>query len=69
MKHRIESVQQCESTVSTDTMVVGAIEHKNKTELTSNECHTTLEVEGHSVKFKVDTGSQSISYLSVSTKA
>ena len=57
-KHKTESVQQCESTTGTDTMFVGTIEHKNKTELTSDECHTTLEVEGHSVKFKVDTGSQ-----------
>jgi len=39
-------------------LFVGAIEHKNKTELTSDECHTTLDVEDHSVKFKVDTGSQ-----------
>jgi len=39
-------------------MFVGAIDHNSKTELGVDECHTTLEVEGHSVKFKVDTGSQ-----------
>ena len=43
---------------SPDALFVGAIEKANKTELTIDECHTILQVEGHLVKFKVDTGSQ-----------
>ena len=39
-------------------MFVGAIDHNNTTELGTDECYTTLDIEGHSVKFKVDTGSQ-----------
>ena len=39
-------------------MFVGAIDHSNKTELGTDECHTTLDIEGQSIKFKVDTGSQ-----------
>ena len=39
-------------------MFIGAIDHNNRTELGANECHTTLEIEGRSVKFKVNTGSQ-----------
>ena len=39
-------------------MFFGAIEDSNRTELGANECHTTLNIEGHSVKFKVNTGSQ-----------
>ena len=57
-KPKVEAVGQSEHTSSPGTLFVGAIEHRNKTELTSDECHTTLDVEGHSIKFKVDTGSQ-----------
>lgn len=39
-------------------MFVGAIDSNNKTEPDVDECYTTLEVEGHSIKFKIDTGSQ-----------
>ena len=54
--HKIESVAQSESSSQSELMFVGAIDHNNKTG--ADECHTTLEIEGHSVKFKVDTGFQ-----------
>ena len=61
-RRKVESVAQSESNSQnnsqSDLMFVGAIDHNSKTEIGTDECHTTLEVEGHSVKFKVDTGSQ-----------
>ena len=39
------------SSTGPDALFVGAIGNANKTELTTDECHTTLQVEGHSVKF------------------
>ena len=39
-------------------MFVGAINHSDKTEMGADECYTTLDIEEHSVKFKVDTSSQ-----------
>ena len=51
-------MEQSESSPKSDLMFVGAIDHNNKTELGTDECYTTLDIEGHSVKFKVDTGSQ-----------
>ena len=53
-KRKIEAVG---SSPKSD-LFVGAIDHNNRTELGADECYTTLNVEGHSVKFKVDTGSQ-----------
>ena len=41
-----------------DSLFIGAVTRKNKTELISDECHTTLNVENLPVKFKVDTGAQ-----------
>ena len=55
---KVELVERNQESSSPDALFVGAIETANKTELTTDECHTTLRVEGHSVKFKVDTGSQ-----------
>ena len=59
-KRKVETVEQSESNISpkSDLMFIGAIDHSNKTELGADECYTTLDIEGHSVKFKVDTGSQ-----------
>ncbi len=59
-KRKVETVEQSESDTSpkSDLMFIGAIDHSNKTELGADECYTTLDIEGHSVKFKVDTGSQ-----------
>ena len=54
----VEAVEQSENSPKLDLMFVGAINHSNKTELGGNVCFTTLDIEGHSVKFKVDTGSQ-----------
>ena len=53
-KHKIEAV---DNSPKSD-LFVGAIDHNNRTELGADECYTTLNVEGHLVKFKVDTGSQ-----------
>ena len=53
-KRKIEAV---DSSPKSDLMFVGALEHSNRTELGADECHTTLNIEGHSVKFKVDIGS------------
>ena len=57
-KRKVESVEQSENSPKSDLMFVGAINHSNKTEMGADECYTTLDIEGHSVKFKVDTGSQ-----------
>ena len=57
-KRKVEAVEQSESSPKSDLMFVGAIDHNKKTELGTDECYTTLDIDGHSVKFKVDTGSQ-----------
>ena len=57
-RRKVEAVERDKESSNPDALFVGAIENANKTELTTDECHTTLQVEGHSVKFKVDTGSQ-----------
>ena len=51
-------MKQSENSSKSDLMFVGAINHSNKTELVADECYTILDIEGHSVKFKVDTDSQ-----------
>ena len=57
-KHKVETVKQTKSSLKSDLMFVGTINYSNKTELVADECYTTLDIVGHSVKFKVDTGSQ-----------
>ena len=57
-KRKVESVEQSEDSPKSNLMFVGAINHSNKMELGADECYTTLDIEGHSVKFKVDTDSQ-----------
>ena len=57
-KRKVDAVEQSQSNPKSDLMFVGAIEHNTKTELGTDEYYTTLDIEGHSVKFKVDTGSQ-----------
>ena len=57
-KRKVEAVEQSESSPKSDLMFVGAIDHNNTTELGTDECYTTLDIEGHLVKFKVDTSSQ-----------
>ena len=51
-------MKQSKSSLKSDLMFVGTINHSNKTELVADEYYTTLDIEEHSVKFKVDTGSQ-----------
>ena len=41
-----------------DNLFIGAVSKTNKTELQTDECYTTLDVEAVPVKFKVDTGAQ-----------
>ena len=41
-----------------DSLFIGTVTKTNKTELQSDECYTTLNVENVPVKFKVDTGAQ-----------
>ena len=57
-RRKVEAVERDKESSSPNALFAGAIENANKTEFTTDECHTTLQVEGHSAKFKVDTGSQ-----------
>ena len=57
-KRKVKAVEQSENSPKSDLMFVGAIDHNNTTELGTDECYTTLDIEGYSVKFKVDTSSQ-----------
>ena len=55
----IEQAEWCEDHSDSDdgeSLFIDAI--KNDTEISNNDCYTTLPVEGTPIKFKVDTGSQ-----------
>ena len=47
---KVKVVERNQESSSPDALFVGAIETANKTEFTTDECNTTLRVEGHSVK-------------------
>ena len=47
-----------QDTSSDNELLVGALTKHGTTEIKSNECFVTLELQGVKVKFKVDTGSQ-----------
>ena len=41
-----------------DALVIDAVQKQGSTAIVSDQCYSTLDVQGTQVKFKIDTGSQ-----------
>ena len=55
-KKKVNAIAQ--DTNSDDELFIGALTKHATTEIKSNECFVTLEIQGATIRFKVDTGSQ-----------
>ena len=46
------------SVAESEVLVIDAVKKQGSTEIVSDQCYSTLEVQGTQMKFKIDTGSQ-----------